>query len=121
MNMAFDPPLRRALVIDADPAMAGLLGEWLESEGFSVYEELPHDSCDLIVADVPQPRLGAPDFLRRLAREHPHTPILALSSNFLPGAGRDLAQALGVAAVLAKPVSREALARTVNTLVDQAA
>ena len=113
----------RALIVEADPALSGLLGEWLEGQGFGVYEELPAGSCDLIVADVPRPRQGAPEFLRRLARDHPGTPVLALSSNFLPGAdgASAVARTLGVAAVLAKPVSRDALLAAVKKLVTQAA
>jgi CheY-like chemotaxis protein len=119
--MVFDPMGLRALVIDSDPAMAGLLAEWLEGQGFCVFEALPDGRCDLIVADVPQPRLGAPGFLRRLARAHPGTPVLALSSQFLRGADAAVAKALGVDAVLPKPVTRDALAAAVKKLVVQAA
>src|SRR5262245_62173624 len=115
--MACEPMPLRALVMDADPAMAGLLAEWLEAQGFCVFEAIPDGHCDLSVADVPQPRLGAPDFLRQAARRHPGTPILALSSHFLRGADAAVAQALGVAAVLPKPVTRDALAATVKKLV----
>jgi CheY-like chemotaxis protein len=119
--MVFDPMGLRALVVDGDPAMAGLLAEWLEGQGFCVFEALAGARCDLIVADVPQPRLGPPAFLQRLAREHPGTPILALSSQFLRGADAAVAKALDVDAVLPKPVTRDALASAVKKLVVQAA
>jgi CheY-like chemotaxis protein len=121
MNVAAEPPVLRALVLDPDPAMSSLLGEWLEGAGYSVHEELPAGGCDLIVADVPRPRAGAPDTLKALARAHPGAPILALSSNFLAGAGAEIARGLGVSAVLPKPVSREALLRAVGRLVSRAA
>jgi CheY-like chemotaxis protein len=117
MNMAAEPLPLRALVLDPDPAMSSLLGEWLEGEGFAVFEELPSGRCDLIVADVPRPRAGAPETLRAIARAHPGAPILALSSNFLAGAGAEIARALGVSAVLPKPVSRDALMRAVRGLL----
>lgn len=110
---------RRARVLDADPALAGLLEEWLAEAGCVI---APDGAADLIVVDVPIPRWGGAEALRRLAGEHAGTPILALSSNFLPGVGGSatVARALGVAAVLPKPVTREALLGAVEKLLGTA-
>jgi DNA-binding response OmpR family regulator len=109
----------RVLVVDADPALAELLQEWLGAEGWSV-EHGPSaaDGYGLIVVDVPFPR-QARDALRGLVRAHPGTPVLVLSSSFLPGVdcGGGVARALGVAGVLAKPVSETALLAAVRTLL----
>ena len=111
------PDLRglRVLVADADCALYGLLEEWLAGEGFELSgacapDEPARDGYDLIVVDVPFPREGV-EMLRRLGREHPGTPIVALSAAFFPSveASGALARELGVAAVLPKPVTREAL------------
>jgi CheY-like chemotaxis protein len=117
------PTESRALVVDADPAVFSLLDEWLAEQGFRVSEEPPRGDYDLIVVDVPFPRLGAPEFLRHLAREHPGTPILALSSSFFAGvdASGAVAKALGVSAVLSKPVTRDGLANAVKKILAQAA
>lgn len=108
---------RRARVLQADPALAGLLQEWLAEAGCAVVGE--RDPADLILIDVPVIRWGGLDGLRRLAADNPGTPVLALSSSFLPGAGNggSLASYLGVAAVLPKPVTREALLGVVQRLV----
>jgi CheY-like chemotaxis protein len=113
----------RALVVDADPAVTALLDEWLAELGFSVTEEPRGGHRDLILVDVPYPRLGAPELLRRLAREYPRTPILALSSNFFAGAGESgaVAKSLGVSAVVPKPVTRVGLVNAVNKAMAQAA
>jgi len=112
------------LVIDADPALLSLLEEWLAAFGCEVVEEQAGDGpmqngFDLIVVDVPFPRQGGLDVLRRVSNRHPGTPILALSSNFFASIQRSgaVAQALGVASVLPKPVTREALIAAVRHAV----
>ena len=105
----------RILVADADCALYGLLDEWLTGSGYVLAgacapEERVHDGYHLIVVDLPFPREGG-DVLRQLRREHPGTPIIALSASFFPGIELSgaLARALGVASVLPKPVTRESL------------
>ena len=121
------PQAFRALLVDADPALAGLIDEWLAPQGGTVVQEQPgglggHNGFDLIVVDVPFPRQGGSDLLRRLKDRHSGTPILALSSNFFPGVGGSgaVARSLGVAGVLAKPVTREALVGAVDKLLNPA-
>lgn len=87
------------------------------------YASLPGDGArgryDLVIVDVPFPRQGGLDLLRRVGNEHPNTPILALSPTFFGSiacAGA-VARALGVASVLPKPVSREALISAARNLL----
>lgn len=113
----------KILVVDADPALLGLLGEWLAD----LAEVTPRRSdaaddgadCDLVVVDVPFPRQGESNPLRRLADRHPDTPVLALSSTFFNGidAHGAVARSLGVGGVLPKPVGREALLAAVRRLL----
>jgi DNA-binding response OmpR family regulator len=105
----------RILVADADCALYGLLDEWLVGSGYVLAgacapDEPAHDGYHLIVVDLPFPREGG-DVLSELRREHPGTPIIALSASFFPGVELSgaLARALGVASVLPKPVTRETL------------
>ena len=114
----------QVLVVDADRALLALLKEWLAEYGFSVVEPGAADKgtrqrFDLVVVDVPFPRQGGPDLLRRVANDHPGTPILALSSSFFPGIESTgaVAQALGVASVLPKPIMRDALMMAVCNLL----
>lgn len=111
---------RRILVVDTDSACVALLEQWLTDAGFEVL----HDpdvgvSLDLAIVDVPQPRSGATQAFRRIAQRHPGTPILAVSSAFFPGIEHCTAAPgiLGVAGVLAKPMSREALLNQLRRLL----
>ena len=105
----------RILVADADCALYGLLEEWLAASGYVLAgacapDAARHNGYDLIVVDLPFPREGG-DVLRQLRHEHPDVPIIALSASFFSGVvlSGALARSLGVASVLPKPVTREAL------------
>src|SRR5262245_38138328 len=70
------PAPRQVLVVDADPALADLIGQWLDEEGCRVVREgagsrLSRQPVDLIIVDVPFPRQGRVEALRRVSREHP--------------------------------------------------
>ena len=104
----------RVLVVDVDPVLAELIGEWLAAAGCVVGGE----GYDLLIVELPFPR-QAGERLRLLAGQHPGTPILVLSSSFLPGIGStgSVARALGVAGVLPMPVTRESLLDAVSSLL----
>jgi len=115
---------RRILVIDADPALFELLSVWLANtaEVTSHRDDVAPAAltrADLLVVDLPFPRQSAPGKLQDLARQHPGTPVLALSSAFFGGIASHgaAARSLGVQAVLPKPVSREALIGAVHELL----
>ena len=114
----------RVLVVDADPALLGLLEEWLAARGCTVEAaqscaDGQRDGFDLILVDIPSPRQGCAEGLKAIAAAHPHTPILALSSSFFPGvdATGAVARALGVAGVLPKPVTRDGLLDALRRLL----
>src|SRR5690349_4968490 len=93
MTLELEAP--RILVVDADPALFGLLQEWLAAEGCQLVEDDP----DLVLVDIVFPRQGRCAALEWIKREHRGIPVLALSSSFfarVEGNG-DVAQALGVA------------------------
>lgn len=109
----------RVRIVDADPALAGLLEQWLGELPCRIASE---GAADLVIVDIPFPRQGRAEVLRRLAREHPKAPILALSSNFFAGIDSDgtVARWLGVAAALPKPVTQAALTDVVRKLLCRA-
>lgn len=113
----------RVLVVDADPALLGLLEEWLTDYGCRVQggDGPWHNGFDLVVVDVPFPRSGL-DALKRVAVQHPGAPILALSSSFFAGIASTgaVAHTLGVAGVLPKPVTRAALIAAVHRVLHPA-
>jgi DNA-binding response OmpR family regulator len=116
----------RILVADADCALFGLLEEWFAASGWQLAgacqpAEAPPDDYDLILVDVPFPREDL-EVLNLLRHEHPGTPIIALSTNFFPGVESTgaVARDLGVAAVLPKPLTREALLAAARRIVKHA-
>jgi DNA-binding response OmpR family regulator len=116
--MASDAAQPRVLVVDADEPLAELLEQWLEADGRRAVRD---GTAELVIVDLPNPRAGAAGVLGRLARERPGVPVLALSSNFLPGIEScgAVARWLGVAAALPKPVARDALLAVVGHLLSQ--
>ena len=117
----------RILVADADCALFGLLEAWLAGCGCTLagacgVDELAADGFDVILADIPFPKQDGQGVVKALQHEYPGTPIVALSSSFLPGveASGSVARELGVASVLAKPVTREALVTALRQAVKTA-
>jgi len=111
-------------LVDTDATQRDLLGQWLATLGCSVVPEPaaggePPPDADLVIVDVPFPRQGGVDLVRRIAAQHPTTPILALSTNFFSGIEccGPVARTLGVDCVLPKPATREALATAVRLVL----
>jgi CheY-like chemotaxis protein len=122
-------PPPRVLLVDLEPALAGLLAEWLHQAGIEARaargasaDALP-SRAELLVIDIPYPRQGPPPRLQALALAWPGTPILALSATFLAGvaARGEVARQLGVAAVLATPLSRADWLAAVRRLLERGA
>jgi len=122
-----DPPepstrrARRVLLLDADGACLALLEQWLTDAGLEVVHDAEAGApLDLAIVDVPQPRSDGTRAVRLVADRHPGTPILAVSSAFFPGIEHCTAapRMLGVGAVLAKPMSREALLNQMRRLLE---
>ncbi len=114
-------------VVGADRVTLALLQEWLRAAGYRVVErdgegERAPTRPALTIADVPFARQGAPELLRRIAQPHPGTPVLALSPTFFGNVrcDGDCARKLGVAGVLPKPLTREALLAAVDRILGPA-
>ena len=106
------------LVVGADAATLGLLHEWLAEAGWRVVVEPGGVPVALLLVDVPFPRREQPPPLLHAARVHAGAPVLALSATFHPSVecSGEVARALGVAGVLAKPLRRESLIAAVRHL-----
>ncbi len=106
------------LLIDIEPTTAALFDEWLRLDGLRVRLDA-HDCAGqgvaLILIELSFPRLDGARQLQLLGLAWPGVPVVALSPTFLPGvsANGEVARQLGAAAVLAAPVSRDSLRRTV--------
>ena len=115
--MTPEAEVARILVVDTDPALQGLLEEWLSDLGCRVVSDEPQ----LIVVDLHQPRQRGGDAVKQLRARYPGTAVVALSSTFFAGveANGPVARALGVEAVLPKPIAREALVGALRRLLPQ--
>lgn len=118
----------RALVVDADRALVDLLDEWLGTLGIEViHEDLAGadpalgENYDMAIVDVPFPRHDGAGRIASVMKEHPATPILAVSAAFFPCVAScgAVARELGVACVLPKPLAREALLSAVRCLLQR--
>jgi CheY-like chemotaxis protein len=114
----------RVLVVDTDRTTLELLNEWLSAEGFVVVaasgrDDLPSGPLDAAVVDVPFARHGPPEQLLFLAAHYPGVPIVVMSSTLFANVENTgaCARALGVAAVLPKPIPRAALLATLRHLL----
>lgn len=113
-------------ILTSDRATEGLLREWLDAAGYRLAGDSASaevdDAAALTIVDVPFARHGAVELLRRVSAQQPGTPILALSATFFSNVkcSGECALALGVAGVLPKPVTREALLAAVAGLLHPA-
>lgn len=108
---------RHVLVLGTDAATFELLSEWLAADGWQVEAQSPPGAQPALgVIDVPYVRDGCTEQVRAIAREHPHTPLLALSPTLFGSVlcDGDCARKLGVAGVLPKPLARDALITAVR-------
>lgn len=108
----------RIAIVEPDDQIRQLSERWLRASGHQVQvltiEVLQQgDGFDLIIADVADPRAALP-LIRRVQTMH-DAPVLLTSARFRRGqnASTQLAQQLGVKAVLPKPFARAELLRAI--------
>jgi CheY-like chemotaxis protein len=119
-------PMSTIVIYEADDLMRSLLKEWLTGAGYRIAVATPSGpppSADLVIANVCMPKQAGSRVAAEIRAAHPGTPIIAISAQFradLSSAGTT-AQSLGVAQVIAKPLSRDTLLAAVRAIIDPAA
>ena len=104
--------------------MRALLQEWLCGAGYRIHVATPLGTelagrADLLIVSVCMPKRAGAHVLHEIQAAHPGTPLIALSGQFrggLSSAGAT-AQFLGVAQVIAKPLTRDALLGAVHAMI----
>jgi DNA-binding response OmpR family regulator len=115
------------VIYEADDLMRGLLQEWLTAAGYRVSAVTPCDppsqgSADLVIVNIEMPKQAGSRVADKIRAAQPGTPIIAISAQFradLSTAGTT-ARSLGVAQVIAKPLSRDTLLAAVRAIIDPA-
>ena len=111
-------------VYESDDLMYGLLCEWLSGAGHIVRDSVrTHDrqmpGADLVIVSIAGPKGEIDQRIRGVRTVHPQAPIVALSSQARLGLSCDggLARELGVARVMAKPLTRKELVAAVDDIL----
>jgi DNA-binding response OmpR family regulator len=114
------------VIYEADDLMRGLLQEWLVGAGYRVSAVTPSGplplEADLVIVNIEMPKHTGSRVADKIRAAYPGTPIIAISAQFradLSTAGTT-AQTLGVAQVMAKPLTRGALLAAVSATIDRA-
>jgi DNA-binding response OmpR family regulator len=118
-------PMPTVLIYETDDLMRGLLEEWLTGAGYHVSAVVPWIpaplvAADLVIVNIERPKHEGARAAGRIRAVHPGAPIIAISAQFradLSTAGTT-ARALGVAQVMAKPLTRDALLAAVSAIID---
>jgi len=105
--------VKRVVIVDDDDEIRELLLRTLPSDGFELLEArdgrealalVERDAPDLLVLDWNMPNVTGGDVLAELARRERRVPVIVLTADDDPER-REIAEAHGVAAFLAKPFS----------------
>ena len=118
------------LVVEDDPDMLELLRRMVARLGFAAttavngkdaLHQLRKQSAALVITDILMPEMDGIELIRRLWVEQPGLPVIAISGakdweNYLR-----VAQALGAAATLVKPISMEDLQAAIRQTLARAA
>jgi CheY-like chemotaxis protein len=115
------------LVIDDDPIMRDLVGDWLEAAGYAVHKATDCNSActalerapALVVSDMWMPGPCGAEAIRWMRQKHPGLQLIAISGHFGSGQGctEQAAVEAGAARTLAKPVKRAELLGAVSELI----
>lgn len=116
------------VIYEDDDLMCGLLEEWLTGAGYRVRRAkangaaTPSDA-DLVIVSIYMPKNAGTRLLEEIRAAHPGIPLIAISAQFRAGLSTagTTAQTLGVAQVIAKPLTRAALLGAVAAIIGPAA
>ena len=116
--------MARVLVVDDDPAVLGLVAEYLAARGHEVLRAtngddarkvLGRERVALVVSDLQMPVLDGLALLAYVRSAANSIPVILVSGSWTP-AQRERARELGAARLLAKPVDLAQLARDVEEM-----
>lgn len=110
---------RIAALVALEPVTASVVAAWLGERGWAVADlNALAAAPTLLIVQIRFPRSEGPQVLAPLAQRFAGVPTIVVSPTILPGtpARSEAARTLGVAAVLALPLSGAELLTTVDQL-----
>jgi two-component system response regulator FlrC len=119
---------KRVLVVEDDPILRDLIGDWLLAAGYCVglaaegrsgIAEAQAQRPALVVTDIHMPGVGGATVIAEVTRLYPGIPVIAISGHFRSedGLTPEQAMALGARRTLAKPFKRQDVIGAVRELV----
>ena len=107
--------------------MRGLLAEWLRGAGYRVSAAATRGApqqveADLVIVSLYMPKHEGTRLVNEIRTAYPGTPVIAISARFRAGLSTSgtTAQTLGVAQVIAKPLTRDALLGVAKAIIGPA-
>jgi CheY-like chemotaxis protein len=111
-------------IYEEDDLMRGLLEEWLTGAGYRVRRATAHgapipNDVDLVIVSIYMPKHTGTRLVDEIRAAYPGTPLIAISAQFRAGLSTagTTAQSLGVARVIAKPLTRAALLGSISAII----
>ena len=112
------------VIYEEDDLMRGLLEEWLTGAGYRVRRGTANGAAtpadaDLVIVSVYMPKHAGTRLVDEIRAAHPGTPLIAISAQFRAGLSTagTTARSLGVAQVIAKPLTRAALLGAIGAII----
>ena len=112
------------VIYEENDLMRALLEEWLRNAGYRVHGSASlrapvQDDVDVVIVSLYMPKHAGARLICEIREAYPRTPLIAISGQFRSGlsSAGATAQTLGVAQVIAKPLSRDALLATVRAII----
>ena len=114
-------------IYEEDDLMRGLLEEWLTCAGYRIRKAAAQAASDsraalLVIVSIYMPKHMGTRLVEEIRAAHPGAPVIAISAQFRSGLSTagTTAQSLGVAQVIAKPLTRVALLAAVSAIIGPA-
>jgi DNA-binding response OmpR family regulator len=112
------------VLFEEDDLMRGLLEEWLTGAGYRVHKATARgapiaNAADLVIVSIYMPKHTGKHLVDEIRAAYPGTPLIAISAQFRAGLSTAgvTAQSLGVAQVIAKPLTRAALLGAISAII----
>jgi DNA-binding response OmpR family regulator len=111
-------------IYEQDELMRALLVEWLSGAGYRVQISAPlgiqpAGTVDLVIVSISSPKHAGARQIEDIQAAYPGIPLIALSGQFRGGLSSvgGTARSLGVAQVIAKPLTRDELLEAINAMI----